>query len=114
MPHIAYTDNLDGPRLEAIRRHPQEYYPELESVTAFQPEPMGQRRRIEEESAQAVRRDLSREKFCCELDKIKDFLTQACWRNGHWTPADQDGVKVAVAGFVNGKPTVLKAWGQRL
>jgi branched-chain amino acid transport system substrate-binding protein len=60
-------------------------------------------------------RDLSREKFIAELDKIKDFDTGVLAGRITWTPADRDGVKeVAVAGFVNGKPTVLKAWGQPL
>ncbi len=112
VPHM-YADNLDGPRLKRFVDILKQYYPN-ESVTAFSLISMGGAAAVVE-ALKRSGRDLSREKFIAELDKIKDFDTGVLAGRITWTPADRDGVKeVAVAGFVNGKPTVLKAWGQRL
>ena len=112
VPHM-YTDNLDGPRLKRFADILKKYYPN-ESVTAFSLISMGGAAAVVE-ALKRSGRDLSREKFLTELDKIKDFDTGLLAGKITWTAADRDGVKeAAVAGFVNGQPTVLKAWGQKL
>ncbi|MGI8894257.1 MAG: ABC transporter substrate-binding protein [Casimicrobiaceae bacterium] len=112
VPHM-YTDNLDGPRLKRFADILKKYYPN-ESVTAFSLISMGGAAAVVE-ALKRSGRDLSREKFLADLDKIKDFDTGLLAGKITWTAADRDGVKeAAVAGFVNGQPTVLKAWGQRL
>ena len=112
VPHM-YTDNLDGPRLKRFADILKKYYPN-ESVTAFSLISMGGAAAVVE-ALKRSGRDLSREKFLAELDKIKEFDTGLLAGKITWTAADRDGVKeAAVAGFVNGQPTVLKAWGQRL
>jgi branched-chain amino acid transport system substrate-binding protein len=108
-----YTDNLDGPRLKRFVDILKKYYPN-ESVTAFSLISMGGGAAVVE-ALKRSGRDLSREKFIAELDKTKDFDTGVLAGPITWTAADRDGVKeVGIAGFVSGKPTVLKAWGQRL
>src|SRR5438034_2012406 len=112
VPHM-YADNLDGPRLKPFADILKKYYPN-ESVTAFSLISMGGAAAVVE-ALKRSGRDLSREKFIAELDTIKDFDTGVLAGRITWSPADRDGVKeVAVAGFVKGKPTVLKAWGKPL
>jgi branched-chain amino acid transport system substrate-binding protein len=112
VPHM-YTDNLDGPRLKRFVDILKKYYPN-ESVTAFSLISMGGGAAVVA-ALKRSGRDLSREKFIAELDKTKDFDTGVLAGRITWTAADRDGVKeVGIAGFVGGKPTVLKAWGQRL
>ena len=53
--------------------------------------------------------------FLAEMDKVRDFDTGILAGKINWSATDRDGVKeAAVAGFVNGKPTVLKSWGKPL
>ncbi|MBI3371371.1 MAG: ABC transporter substrate-binding protein [Betaproteobacteria bacterium] len=112
VPHM-YADNLDGPRLKRFVDILKKYYPS-ESVTAFSLISMGGGAAVVE-ALKRSGRDLSREKFIAELDKTRDFDTGVLAGRITWTAADRDGVKeVGIAGFVSGKPTVLKAWGQRL
>jgi branched-chain amino acid transport system substrate-binding protein len=67
------------------------------------------------EAVKRAGRNLTREKFLAEMDKTRDFDTGVLSGKITWKPNDRDGVKeAAVTGFVNGKPTVLKAWGQPL
>jgi branched-chain amino acid transport system substrate-binding protein len=112
VPHM-YADNLDGPRLKKFADILTKYYPN-ESVTAFSLISMGGAAAV----VQALKRsgrDLTRDRFISELDRTKDFDTGVLAGHISWSPTDRDGVKdVAVAGFVKGKPTVLKAWGKPL
>ena len=112
VPHM-YADNLDGPRLKRFVDILKKYYPN-ESVTAFSLISMGGGAAVVEALKRAGR-DLTRDKFIAELDRTKDFDTGVLAGRITWSAADRDGVKdVGIAGFVAGKPTVLKAWGQRL
>jgi branched-chain amino acid transport system substrate-binding protein len=112
VPHM-YADNLDGPRLKKFVDILKKYYPN-ESVTAFSLISMGGAAAVVDALNRAGR-DLTREKLIAELDKTRNFDTGVLAGQITWTPADRDGVKeVAVAGFVKGKPTVLKAWGKPL
>lgn len=112
VPHM-YADNLDGPRLKKFVDILKKYYPN-ESVTAFSLISMGGGAAVVE-ALKRSGRDLTRDKFIAELDKIKNFDTGVLAGPISWSPTDRNGVKeVAVAGFVDGKPTVLKSWGKPL
>ncbi|MSQ54138.1 MAG: ABC transporter substrate-binding protein [Betaproteobacteria bacterium] len=112
VPHM-YADNLDGPRLKKFADILKKYYPN-ESVTAFSLVSMGGGAAVIEALKNAGR-DLTRDKFMAELDKIRNFDTGVMAGPITWSAADRDGVKeVAVAGFVKGKATVLKSWGKPL
>src|SRR5688572_27405959 len=108
VPHM-YADNLDGPRLKHFGDILKKYYPN-ESVTAFSLIAMGGAAAVVE-ALKRSGRDLTRDKLIAELDRTKNFDTKVLAGPITWTSGDRDGVKeVAVAGFVKGKPTVLKAW----
>jgi branched-chain amino acid transport system substrate-binding protein len=112
VPHM-YADNLDGPRLKHFADILKKYYPN-ESVTAFSLISMGGAAAVVEALKRAGR-DVTRDKLIAELDRTKNFDTRVLAGPISWSPTDRDGVKeVAVAGFVKGKPTVLKAWGKPL
>ena len=112
VPHM-YADNLDGPRLKRFADILKKYYPN-ESVTAFSLISMGSAAAVVE-ALKRSGRDLNRDKFISELDKTKNFDSGVLAGRISWSPADRDGVKeVGVAGFVKGKPTILKAWGEPL
>jgi branched-chain amino acid transport system substrate-binding protein len=112
VPHM-YADNLDGPRLKPYAEILKKYYPN-ESLTAFSLISMGSAMAVVEALKRAGR-EPTRDKLITELDRTKNFDTHVLAGHITWTPNDRDGVKeVAVAGFVKGKPTVLKAWGKPL
>ena len=61
----------------------------------------------------AVGKDLTREKFIAELENIRGLETGIVACEMTWTPEDRHGCKKsAVAGFIDGKPTVLSSWGK--
>ena len=112
VPHM-YADNLDGPRLKKFVDILKKYYPN-ETVTAFSLISLGGGAAVVEALKRAGR-DLTRDKLIAELDRTKGFETGVLAGAITWSPGDRDGVKeVAVAGFVKGKPTVLKSWGKPL
>jgi len=112
VPHM-YADNLDGPRLKKFVDILKKYYPN-ETVSAFSLISMGGGAAVVEALKRAGR-DLTRDKLIAELDRTKSFETGVLAGAITWSPDDRDGVKeVAVAGFVKGKPTVLKSWGKPL
>lgn len=48
------------------------------------------------------------------MGKIRDFSTGVLASNVTFTPQSHEGARdSAVAGFVDGKPTVFKAWGKK-
>ena len=112
VPHM-YADNLDGPRLKKFVDILKKYYPN-ETVSAFSLISMGGGAAVVEALKRAGR-DLTRDKLIAELDRTKGFETGVLAGAITWSPGDRDGVKeVAVAGFVKGRPTVLKSWGKPL
>ena len=112
VPH-AYVDNTEGPRMKKWNDIILKYYPN-ETISGFSAISMGSALAVVE-ALKRVGRDLTRERFLAELEKTRNFDTEVLSSRITWTPTDHDGVKdAAVAGFVNGKPTVLKAWGQPL
>ena len=112
VPH-AYIDNTNGPRMKKWNDILLKYYP-TESVSGFSAIAMGSGVAVVE-ALRRLGRELTRERLNPELEKIHDFDTGVLSGRITWTATDHDGVKqAAIAGFVNGKPTVLKAWGQPL
>jgi len=112
VPHN-YVDNTEGPRMKKWNDIILKYYPK-ETITGFSAISMGSAVAVVE-ALKRVGRDLTREKFLAEMDKTKDFDTGILAGKITWSATDRDGVKeAAVAGFVNGKPTVLKSWGEPL
>jgi len=108
-----YVDNTEGPRMKKWNDIIHKYYPN-ETITGFSAISIGSGAAVVEALKRAGR-NLTREKFLAEMDKIRDFDTGVLSGKITWKPDDRDGVKeAAVTGFVNGKPTVLKAWGQPL
>lgn len=112
VPHN-YVDNTEGPRMTKWNDIILKYYPN-ETITGFSAISIGSGMAVVEALKRAGP-NVTREKFLAEMDKIRDFDTGVLSGKITWKPDDRDGVKeAAVAGFVNGKPTVLKAWGQPL
>lgn len=112
VPH-PFVDNIDGPRMQKWNDIIHKYYPK-EAITSFSAISIGSGVAVVEALKRAGR-NLTREKFIAELDKIKDFDTGVLSAKITWSPTDRAGVNsTAIAGFVNGKPTVLKSWGKPL
>jgi len=112
VPHN-YVDNTTGGRMKKWNDIILKYYPN-ETITGFSAISMGSGVAVVEALKRAGR-NLSREKFIAEMNKIRDFDTGILSGKITWTPDDREGVKqAAVNGFVGGKPTVLKSWGQPL
>lgn len=110
VPH-AFLDTVDGPGMKKWNDMILKYYPG-ETITGFSAVSIGSA----VAAVQALKnagRDLTREKFIAELDKLKDFDTGVFATKITWSATDRHGVKEsAVAGFVDGKPTVLSGWGK--
>lgn len=110
VPH-AFIDTVDGPGMKKWNDMILKYYPD-ETITGFSAISIGSAVAAVEALKNAGR-DLTREKFIAELDKIKNFDTGVFATPITWTANDRHGVKEsAVAGFVDGKPTVMKGWNQ--
>ncbi|WP_118135610.1 ABC transporter substrate-binding protein [Oceanicella sp. SM1341] len=106
-----YVDNLDGPGMQKWADMIHKYYPD-EELTNFSYIAIGSGVALVK-ALEAAGPDLTRSKLIAELDKISDLDTGVLSAPITWTADDHQGVKgSAVSGFVDGKPTVLKAWGQ--
>jgi len=109
----AYIDNVDGPKMKAWNDIVLKYYPD-ETITGFSTISMASGVAAVK-ALEAAGRDLTRSKFIAELDKIKDLDTGILACRITWSADDRHGCKEsAVAGFVNGKPTVLSGWNKPL
>ena len=112
VPH-AFVDTVEGPRLQKWNDIIHKYYPD-ETITGFSAVSIGSGVAVVEALKNAGR-DLTRSKLIAELEKIRDFDTGVFAAPITWTPDDRHGVKhSAVAGFVDGKPTVLKSWQEKM
>jgi len=110
VPH-AYVDNVDGAKLKPYVDIVKKYYPN-ESITAFSVASIGSAVMVAD-VLKAIGRDLTREKFVAEMEKLQNFDSKVFAARISYSGADHDGVKdSAVAGWVNGKATVLRSWGQ--
>ncbi|BCH35752.1 branched chain amino acid ABC transporter substrate-binding protein [Mesorhizobium sp. L-8-10] len=104
-----YVDNLDGPRMKKWADMIHKYYPD-EELTNFSYISIGSGIALVE-ALKAVGQDLTRSKLIDALDNIESLDTGILSAPVTWSADERRGVKgSAVAGFVDGKPTVLKAW----
>ena len=107
----SYVDNLDGPKLEPWGDMIKKYEPG-EELSTFSFVSIGSAMALVE-ALENAGRDLTREKLKAELENIQDFETGILSAPITWTADDHQGIKgSAVAGFVDGEPTVLRAWGE--
>lgn len=107
----SYVDNLDGPKMKPWGDMILKYYPD-EELSTFSFVSIGSAEALVA-ALEKIGPDLTRSKLIAELEKIDNFDTGILSDPITWTADDHQGVKgSAVAGFVDEKPTVLKAWGQ--
>ncbi len=108
----AYVDKVDGPKMKPWNDIIRKYYPN-ETITGFSAIAMASGV-ASVEALKAAGRDLTRSKFIAELENIRGLRTNILACDITWTPTDRQGCKTsAVAGFVNGKPTVFVTWGNQ-
>ena len=107
----AFVDKVDGPKMKKWNDIILKYNPN-ETITGFSAVSMASGVAAVK-ALNAAGRDLTRSKFIAELDKISGLTTGILACDITWTSTDRHGCKKsAVAGFVDGKPTVLPAWGK--
>jgi len=105
----AFVDKVDGPKMKKWNDIILKYYPK-ETITGFSAISMASGVAAVK-ALQSAGRDLTRSKFIAELEKIKGLKTGILACDITWTATERHGCKAsAVAGFVDGKPTVLSAW----
>ena len=110
VPH-AFIDTVEGPGMKKWNDMILKYNPG-ETITGFSYVSIGSAVAVVQALKNAGPK-LTREKFIAEMDKIKNFDTGIFATNITWAADDRHGVKEsAVAGFINGKPTVMKGWNQ--
>lgn len=107
----AFVDKVDGPKMKKWNDIILKYNPN-ETITGFSAVSMASGVAAVK-ALNAAGRDLTRSKFIAELDKISGLATGILACDITWTSTDRHGCKKsAVAGFVDGQPTVLSAWGK--
>ena len=107
----AFVDKVDGPKMKKWNDIILKYYPN-ETITGFSAVSMASGVAAVQ-ALEAAGPDLTRSKFIAELDKIRDLETGILACDITWTSTDRHGCKKsAVAGFVDGQPTVLSTWGK--
>jgi branched-chain amino acid transport system substrate-binding protein len=105
----AFVDKVDGPKMKKWNDIILKYYPN-ETITGFSAISMASGVAAVN-ALKAAGRDLTRSKFIAELENIRGLKTGILACDITWTPTDRHGCKAsAVAGFVDGKPTVLSGW----
>ena len=105
----AFVDKVDGPKMKKWNDIILKYYPK-ETITGFSAVSMASGVAAVN-ALKAAGRDLTRSKFIAELDNIKGLKTGILACDITWSSTDRHGCKKsAVAGFIDGKPTVLSAW----
>ncbi|MGI9407115.1 MAG: ABC transporter substrate-binding protein [Hyphomicrobiaceae bacterium] len=106
----AFVDKVDGPKMKPWNDIILKYYPN-ETITGFSAISMASGVAAVK-ALEAAGPDLTRTKFIAELEKINGLKTGILACDMTWTATDRHGCKAsAVAGFVDGKPTVLSSWG---
>lgn len=107
----AFVDKVDGPKMKKWNDIILKYNPS-ETITGFSAISMASGVAAVK-ALENVGRDLTRSKFIAELEKINGLKTGILACDITWTATERHGCKAsAVAGFVDGKPTVLSAWGK--
>ena len=107
----AFVDKVDGPKMKKWNDIILKYYPN-ETITGFSAVSMASGVAAVK-ALEAAGRDLTRSKFIAALENIRGLETGILACDITWTPTDRHGCKKsAVAGFVDGKPAILSAWGK--
>jgi branched-chain amino acid transport system substrate-binding protein len=108
-----FLGTLDSPVMKKWGDLIKKYYPN-EDLTGFSFVGIGSA----VATVEALKRsgkDLSRERFIEEMNKLRDFKTGILAGGVTFTPQDHQGAKMsAAAGFVDGKPVLFESWGKRL
>ena len=105
----AFVDKVDGPKMKKWNDIILKYYPN-ETITGFSAISMASGVAVVK-ALQAVGRDLTRSKLIAALENIRGLTTNILACDITWTPTERHGCKTsAVAGFIDGEPTVLSAW----
>ncbi|HEY7245549.1 MAG TPA: ABC transporter substrate-binding protein [Xanthobacteraceae bacterium] len=109
----AFVGTLDSPEMRKWGEMIKKYYPN-EELTAFSFIGLGSAVAVVH-ALEAAGPDVTREKFLDAMNNIRGFKTGVLAGPLTFTPQDHQGAKQsAVAGFVDGKPTLFTSWGQRL
>ena len=107
----AFVDKVDGPKMKKWNDIILKYYPN-ETITGFSAVSMASGVAAVK-ALNAAGRDLTRSKFIDALDNIQGLETGILACDITWSSTDRHGCKKsAVAGFVDGNPTVMSAWGK--
>jgi len=107
----AFVDKVDGPKMKKWNDIILKYYPN-ETITGFSAVSMASGVAAVK-ALEAAGPDLTRSKMIAELDKVHGLETGILACDITWTSTDRHGCKKsAVAGFVDGQPTVLSGWGK--
>lgn len=105
----AFVDKVDGPKMKKWNDIILKYYPN-ETITGFSAISMASGVAVVK-ALQDAGRDLTRSKFIAALENIRGLKTGILACDITWTPTERHGCKTsAVAGFIDGEPTVLSAW----
>lgn len=108
-----FVGTLDSPEMAKWGAIIKKYYPN-EELTAFSFVGLGSAI-VTVEALKRAGRDLTREKFIAEMEKLHNFKTGVLAGPVTFTPEDHQGAKTsAVATFVDGKPTLFRSWGKQL
>ena len=106
-----FIGRVDSPAMKKWGDMIHKYYPN-EDLTAFDFVGLGSAV-VTVHALQACGHDVTREKFVAEMNKIRDFKTGVLASEVTFTPQDHQGAKKsAVAGYLNGKPTLFASWGK--
>lgn len=106
-----FVGTLGSPAMKKWGDMIHKYYPN-EELTAFSFVGLGSAV-VTAHALKAAGQDLTREKFIAEMNKLHDFKTGILASDVTFTPENHQGAKKsAIAGFVNGKPTLFKSWGK--
>ena len=105
----AFVDKVDGPKMKKWNDIILKYYPN-ETITGFSAISMASGVAVVK-ALQEAGRDLTRSKLIAALENIRGLKTGILACDITWTPTERHGCKTsAVAGFIDGEPTVLSAW----
>jgi branched-chain amino acid transport system substrate-binding protein len=109
----AFVGTLDSPEMKQWGDMIHKYYPK-EELTAFSFIGLGSAVAVVH-ALETAGVDVTRQKFLDAMNNIRGFKTGVLASDLTFTPQDHQGAKQsAVAGFVDGKPTLFQSWGKRL
>ena len=105
--------NLTAPQTKKWRDQIHKYYPNEKLIDLhFNPQASAM---VIEQALRKVGRDLTREKFVAEMDKVRDFDSDLLAGKITFTPDDHSGVKGSAAMGLDetGEPRIFLTWPER-